>query len=148
MSTTSAVPPEACRARPQPACFVCGQENARGLRIRFERAAGSQFSAEWIPEAAFEGFSGIVHGGIVSTVLDEAMSKAVSASGAQALTAELKVRFRLPVRAGERFQIRGWIAKQNRRLTETESVLVGAGGTEYAHAWARFLPLGRRRQPL
>lgn len=96
-------------------------------------------TAQWKPDAAFEGFRGIVHGGVVSTVLDEAMSKAVSATGAEALTAELRVRFRHRVATGGNFRIRGWIVKRNKRLIETEAELNAADGTEHAHAWARFL---------
>ncbi len=136
-------PGRATGARPQPGCFACGQTNERGLRIRYQRNGSGEFSAGWTPEPEFEGFSGIIHGGIVSTVLDEAMSKAVAASGSEALTAELRVRLRAPVRTGERFRIRGWIVRQRRRVIETEGVVLGADGAEYAHAWARFLPPGR-----
>jgi acyl-coenzyme A thioesterase PaaI-like protein len=128
-------------ARSQSACFVCGQENARGLRMRFQRDPDGRIAAEWMPEPAFEGFRGIVHGGVVSTVLDEAMSKAVAATGTEALTAELRVRFRHHVTTGDVFEVRGWIVKRNKRLIETEAVLAAEDGTEHAHAWARFLSL-------
>jgi acyl-coenzyme A thioesterase PaaI-like protein len=87
----------------------------------------------------WEGFRGIVHGGVVSTVLDEAMSKAVAATGSEALTAKLRVRFRRHVTSGDVFLIRGWIVKRNRRLIEAEAVLTAPDGTEHAHAWASFL---------
>jgi acyl-coenzyme A thioesterase PaaI-like protein len=63
--------------------------------------------AEWIPEPELEGFQGIVHGGIVSTVLDEAMSKVVAESGVKALTAELRIRFRQHVPSGKTICVRG-----------------------------------------
>lgn len=128
-------------ARPQSNCFVCGQNNPRGLRIHFERQDGGEMSANWRPDPEWEGFAGIVHGGVVSTVLDEAMSKAVAATRTEALTAELRVRFRHHVASGETFVIRGWIVKRNRRLIETEASLTAPDGTEHAHAWARFLTL-------
>jgi acyl-coenzyme A thioesterase PaaI-like protein len=128
-------------ARPQSGCFVCGQENARGLRIRFEQQDGGEMSANWRPGPDWEGFAGIVHGGVVSTVLDEAMSKAVAATKTEALTAELRIRFRHHVSSGETFLIRGWIVKRNRRLIETEASLTAPDGTEHAHAWARFLTI-------
>ncbi|MCL4852399.1 MAG: PaaI family thioesterase [Bryobacteraceae bacterium] len=128
-------------ARPHSGCFVCGQENPRGLRIHFERQDGGEMSAHWRPGPEWEGFAGIVHGGVVSTVLDEAMSKAVADTGAEALTAELRVRFRRHVTSTEIFLLRGWIVKRNRRLIETEASLTAPDGTECAHAWARFLTL-------
>jgi acyl-coenzyme A thioesterase PaaI-like protein len=97
--------------------------------------------AEWIPEPDLEGFQGIVHGGVVSTVLDEAMSKTVAESGVRALTAELRVRFRQQVASGEMICVRGWIDSQTKRMTKTEAVLTSSDGTELAHAWGTFLAL-------
>jgi acyl-coenzyme A thioesterase PaaI-like protein len=77
----------------------------------------------------------------VSTVLDEAMSKAVAAAGCEALTAELRVRFRRHVTSDGVFLIRGWIAKRGKRLIETEATLTALDGKEHAHAWATFLAL-------
>ncbi len=129
------------RARAQSGCFVCGRNNPHGLQIRFERQDAGEIVATWTPASAWEGFSGIVHGGVVGTVLDEAMSKAVAGMGMEALTAELRVRFRRHVTAGDTFLVRGWVISRNKRLTKTEAVLVAADGTEHAHAWATFLPL-------
>ena len=126
-------------ALPQSSCFVCGQDNPRGLRVRYEPAGTGGVTAEWTPDAVWEGFQGIIHGGVVSTVLDEAMSKAVVATGSEALTAELRVRFRRHVVAGGSYRIRGWITRRSRRTFETEACLLAPDGTEHAHAWATFL---------
>jgi acyl-coenzyme A thioesterase PaaI-like protein len=128
-------------ARAQSSCFACGPDNERGLRLRFEKNETGEMIAEWNPESSTEGFDGIVHGGIVSTVLDESMSKVVAATGVEALTAELRVRFRRHVVSGNRVQIRGWINCRNKRVFKTEAALTGADGTELAHAWASFLAL-------
>jgi acyl-coenzyme A thioesterase PaaI-like protein len=128
-------------ARTQSGCFVCGQNNPHGLQIRFQQQTDGGMTATWTPASAWEGFRGIVHGGVVSTVLDEAMSKAVAGTGIEALTAELRVRFRRHVTSGHQFFIRGWIVTRNKRLMKTEAVLMATDGTEYAHAWATFLPL-------
>ena len=122
---------------------MCGQDNPHGLRIRFQQQDSGELTATWTPNSAWEGFRGIVHGGVVSTVLDEAMSKAVAATGSEALTAELRVRFRRHVTSGDVFLIRGWIVKRNRRLIGTEATLTAPDGTEHAHAWASFLMLPR-----
>jgi acyl-coenzyme A thioesterase PaaI-like protein len=92
-----------------------------------------------VPDHEWEGFPGIIHGGIVSTVLDEAMSKAVSASRVEALTAEIRVRFRRRIQPGREFAIRGWIVDSSKRRIRTEAVVSGAGGEEFAHAWGTFL---------
>jgi acyl-coenzyme A thioesterase PaaI-like protein len=129
------------RARSQSSCFACGSGNPRGLHLNFQSNETGEMVADWIPDSDLEGFQGIVHGGIVSTVLDEAMSKAVAASGAKAVTAELRVRFRLHVPSGKAIHIRGWIDSHSKRMTKTEAVLTSSDGSELAHAWATFLTL-------
>jgi hypothetical protein len=93
--------PLGLRARAQNRCIVCGPENPHGLRIHYMRERDGAITAEWRPTESWEGFEGIVHGGIVSTVLDEAMSKAVAAMNCEALTGELKVGSGAMSRRGE-----------------------------------------------
>jgi acyl-coenzyme A thioesterase PaaI-like protein len=128
-------------------CFACGPDNPRGLHLAFQANEGGEMIAEWIPEPEMEGYEGIVHGGLVSTVLDEAMAKVVDASGAAALTAELRVRFRQQVPSGSPSRVRGWIANRSKRMINTEAVLTGVGGVELARAWAVFLALKPERSP-
>jgi uncharacterized protein (TIGR00369 family) len=129
-------------------CFVCGPDNPRGLHLAFQTNEDGEMIAEWIPEPEMEGYQGIVHGGIVSTVLDEAMAKVVDATGADALTVELRVRFRRQVSSGSPVHVRGWIEGRNKRMINTEAVLTGADGVELAHAWAVFLALKQERSPI
>ena len=137
----SSEPEKRIGARSQSSCFACGPDNSRGLRLHFQGNEAGEMVAEWIPESELEGFQGIVHGGIVSTVLDEAMSKVVAASGAKAVTAELRVRFRMHVASGRIVHVRGWIDSHYKRMTKTEAVLTSSDGSELAHAWATFLAL-------
>jgi len=128
-------------ARPNSSCYVCGRENPRGLHLFFELGERGEMSATWIPDSTLEGFEGIVHGGIVSTVLDESMAKTVAATGAEALTAELRVRFRHRAIAGNPLRVCGWVTDQNRRMIRAEAILVDSAGTELAHGWSSFLVL-------
>jgi len=134
------------RALTQSCCFVCGQNNPRGLQLQFRCQDDGEVTATWAPDRVWEGFRGIVHGGIVSTVLDETMSKAVAETNVEALTAELQVRFRRRVTPGTAFLVRGWIVSRNKRLIKAEAVLAATDGTEHAHAWATFLPLSATRR--
>jgi Thioesterase superfamily len=126
------------RVRLNPACVVCGSTNPKGLRIRFYRRSDA-ICADWTPNSDWESFLGTIHGGIISTVLDEAMSKAVIARDWEALTADLRVRFRGRVSPGERLHIRGWVVDRRRRKILTEATLTTPTGEERAHAWATFL---------
>jgi uncharacterized protein (TIGR00369 family) len=135
------VSPARLSARVNTTCFACGADNPRGLRLVFEEGADGTMNALWTPDRMLEGFDGIVHGGLVSTVLDESMAKAVVASGAEALTVEIRVRFRKHVVAEQTLRASGWIAETNKRVIRAEASLTDAEGTELAHAWASFLVL-------
>ena len=62
------------------ACFGCGDNNPIGLRLRFAYA-GNGVEASFTPSAEHQGFHDVVHGGIISTVLDEAMAWATAYAG-------------------------------------------------------------------
>jgi acyl-coenzyme A thioesterase PaaI-like protein len=132
--------------RSQSRCVVCGPDHPHGLRIRFNASPDGGASAEWTPTSEWEGFEGIVHGGIISTVMDEAMSKAVAATQSQALTGELRVRFRSHVESGKTYRIRGWITERKKRLLKTEAAITTPEGEERAHAWAAFVALPKTRE--
>lgn len=122
-------------------CFACSPGNARGLKLDFQRTADGAMAADWVPGEDLEGYRGIVHGGVVSTVLDEAMAKVVDAMEIDGLTAELRVRFRKQVRSAARARVKGWLESRERRVVRTEASLCGSDGSELAHAWATFLVL-------
>ena len=129
------------QAQPQATCFVCGSDNPGGLQLRYKCGVDGTVNATWTPTNMCEGFRGIVHGGIVSTVFDEAMSKAVFATNCQALTCELRVRFRHHVTVGEPLRVRGWVVAQQKRKITAEASLCTLDGEERAQAWATFLVL-------
>ncbi len=128
-------------ARPQSACFACGPKNPHGLGLRFSALEDQSVGAEWRVAPGFEGFEGILHGGIVATMLDEAMAKAVAHRRWHAPTAELRVRLRKQVATGETVRIHGWVVERRKRLILTEASITGPDGEERAHAWGRFLVL-------
>ena len=70
-------------------CFACGKKNPGGLQLDFTSSNGKT-AAEFLPKKEHQGFKDLVHGGIIATILDEAMVKAVLSTGVQAVTAELK----------------------------------------------------------
>jgi hypothetical protein len=127
-------------------CIVCGAQNPNGLQLAF-RAGSNGVSAAWVPKGGWESFEGTVHGGIITAVLDEAMSKAIIACGWEAFTVELRVRFHDRVSPGERLHVHGWIVEKRKRRILAEASLAGDTGKERAHAWAVFL-IPRGHSPL
>lgn len=121
-----------------PACVVCGQENPCGLHLEFQ-TDGHVSMANWKTSAGWESFRGVIHGGVISAVLDEAMSQAIIAAGYKALTAEMRIRFRKKVSVNDVLCVRGWVVGVQKRKIVTEGSLTSADGAERAHAWATFL---------
>jgi len=121
-----------------PSCIACGEANPHGLRLHFSRQ-GCAVYANWVPTDNWQGFRGVIHGGVVTTVLDEAMSKAVVACGWEALTAELTVRLRARVVPGESLTVMGMVRSKRKREIRTEACVIDDSGRERAHAWGKFL---------
>jgi acyl-coenzyme A thioesterase PaaI-like protein len=125
------------QASRNPRCVVCGSENPSGLHLHF-RADVSGARANWTPTRDWESFQATVHGGIIATVLDEAMSKAIVARGWEALTAELNVRFRKRIAPGDELEVHGWVVQRKKRHIRAKAVMT-SDGEERAHAWGTFL---------
>jgi len=119
-------------------CFACGPDNPRGLHMTFEYGEGT---ARCVvpPRAEFGGWSNIMHGGIVATLLDEAMAHAAIAAGVRAVTARIEVRFRKPVPTDRPLVVEGKVEGRRGRVLEITGVLRGQDGTAYAESNARFL---------
>jgi uncharacterized protein (TIGR00369 family) len=100
-------------------CFVCGDQNEIGLKARFV-TQDDRAVTEVTADERFEGYRGIYHGGILSTLLDEVMIKAILANERFALTAEMTVRFHAPVKVGDRIRFEGWITETKGRRFRTK----------------------------
>ena len=119
-------------------CVVCGVENVTGFQMIYTTETAGTVSALWTPTARHEGFKGLVHGGMLATVLDEAMAKAVISLGLEALTGDLRVRFRHYVTPDESLRITGWVVAHRGRLLKVEAALCTLHGEERCHAWGLF----------
>jgi len=128
-------------SRPANRCLVCGPDNPYGFHIDFRTEADGSVSAEWVALNYLEGWAGVLHGGIVCTLLDEAMAKAVVAAGERAMTVEIQVRYRHYVATGEKLRIRGRVVERKRRRLRTEAEITTIDGEPRAQATATFLTL-------
>jgi uncharacterized protein (TIGR00369 family) len=120
-------------------CIVCGSENPIGLKAAFIVDAEKQ-SAEatlTIPDD-FQGWQGVVHGGIISALLDEAAIYACRSRAEFAVTAELSVKFLKPLPSGRQILVRARVVEQRRRILLVESELL-LGETVHARAEVRVM---------
>ena len=117
-------------------CMVCGNGASRGLRF-FPEGSGSVV-ATIEADPAWQGYAGVMHGGMVSTLLDAAMTHCLFHHNVHAMTASLKVRFFAPVPCTGPLKIRATLADRRRRMYALEAELVSSGQT-LARAEARFI---------
>lgn len=126
-------------------CFVCGQKNPIGLKLKFIQD-GPTVRTEFTPNKLYQGWSGLVHGGIISSVLDEAMSYAALFSGVNTVTAKMQTRFKRPAQTGELLVITGRLTKKTRRLAEAKAEVSLKDGTPIADGTATMFILSQRKE--
>ena len=121
-------------------CFGCGGANPRGLHLAFDRDEPRQrIVGRFRIPADFQGGGGFLHGGIIATVLDEAMSKVSRFSGVRAVTAELTVEYLKPIRVDQEIFVEGFSARQEGRQLYHEGEIRNAEGVLLARGRGRFV---------
>lgn len=120
-------------------CFGCGRQNPIGLQLTFFDD-GDAVSAPWTPLRQHQGYQGIVHGGLITTVLDEVMSWAIYTRKLWAVTASINVRFRKPLHVGESVTARARVTTVSGRKVDVRAELVrDSDGQSLAEATALFI---------
>ena len=128
-------------------CFGCGQNNPIGLKLNF-RWDGKTARAEFTPNKFHQGWPGLVHGGIIHCLLDEAMSYAPYFKGINCVTAKMEVRLRRLALIDEPLVITSSISKKTRKVVETEAVISLKDGTPVAESTATmFIPSWKEEKP-
>jgi acyl-coenzyme A thioesterase PaaI-like protein len=108
-------------------CFVCSRENEQGLHLKFHAVDDGEVKADFIFKEDFEGYPGMLHGGIISTVLDGAMTNCLFAQGCTAVTADFRVRFRHQVITGQMAGVRAWITRSTPPIYELKAEIIQDG---------------------
>jgi uncharacterized protein (TIGR00369 family) len=106
-------------------CFVCGLSNKFGLKIRFFNTDPGEVTAQIIIPEQYQGYPGVVHGGIVAAILDEAAGRSMM-FGEQArfmFTAKLEIRYRKNVPVGELLKLIGHSLESKSRTAKAKSAL-------------------------
>lgn len=104
-------------------CFACGPDNPIGLHLDF-RIKNQNIYAEFVPERAHQGYDGVVHGGIIATLLDEAMANLLYMQGINCTTGKMEVRYRKPALIGTKIQIMGQILEKRSKYAKTMAILL------------------------
>src|ERR1035437_651335 len=124
--------------------FGCGPANAHGLHLEFLLAGdGAVVCLATVPDR-FEGPPGYVHGGIIATLLDEAMSKSVRALGLTAMTRHMEIDYLRPVHSSTPVRLEGRRVRSEGRKHWTEARILNARGHVLAEAKGLFIEVHAR----
>jgi uncharacterized protein (TIGR00369 family) len=121
-------------------CFGCGGGNPRGMRLVFERdEQRKRIVGRFRLGPKYQSTLGWIHGGIIATVLDEAMGKVSRFSNVMAVTAELRVEFHRPVGVAEEITVEAFQVGRNARELHHQGEIRNAAGKLLAKGDGRFV---------
>jgi uncharacterized protein (TIGR00369 family) len=129
-------------------CYGCSPDNPHGLRLHVVESEEGGVEAEWKPRRHFEGWPGVLHGGVLSTLVDELTGYAVTlafrerdgADDRPIVTAEYTVRFLAMPRSDRSIRGRGWVSDLGERHAIAEASLA-SDGEQVVHCVGRYVRL-------
>ena len=122
-------------------CFACGLENPIGLKMDFYQDEKDRVVAKFTTRDEHQGYPGVVHGGIVTALLDEVLGRVAIAAERWMVTGRLNIRFRRPVPVGETLTIVGEAVSWKKRTLEARGEIRLADGQVGAEASGTFLEI-------
>lgn len=111
-------------------CFICGRKSPVGLKMSFYNTGPGEVMAEYTVPDIYQGYPGVVHGGIVAAMLDETAGRSVMAEGEERffMTLKLEIKYRKMVPTETPLKIVGrLISARGRRATAQGQVLLPDG---------------------
>jgi len=121
-------------------CFACGPKNPIGLKLDFIFDGKTKtITAEFTPRKEHQGYFNIIHGGIIATLLDEAMVKLAIAMDMPAVTAQMDVRLRKALNVGEKITVSAEILKETRKTLDAYAKAVTSDGILAADATGKLV---------
>jgi acyl-coenzyme A thioesterase PaaI-like protein len=116
-------------------CFICGERNPIGLKVKFEiDRENMRMTGKFTPRKEHEGFRNIMHGGLQSALLDEAMVKLLWEAGIPAVSAALEIKLLRTAKVGQEIAIEGWVESRKGRLILTAARLKDSEGNVLSEA--------------
>jgi len=138
LTESEVVPLEQPVTRADHMCFACSPYNPIGLKLVFADE-GETCRARFVPREEHQGWTGIMHGGLVATLLDEAMAQWAWRRGIKAMTAAMEIRFKKAVPIGQAVTVQAFSTGVRGRLVTLAAEVRLEDGSIAATATARFL---------
>ncbi len=130
---------------PYPHCYGCGSENAVGLHLEFE-FDGTELRADFTPQDHHQGYPGIVHGGVIMSLLYEVMANIRRYSGDEVVLRRSTVEFRRPVPVGEPLLVTARVVEESSNGWQLAAVITDSSGGRLASAKAEAVRPRRNNQ--
>lgn len=121
-------------------CFGCGDLNPAGLKLMF-RFEGDKAVADFLPQDKHQGYPGLMHGGVTSAALDEAMGWAMYGVGVWAVTGKMEVKFRQPLPLHQKATVSGEVIRNRGRWLEVRGEIRSEEGKLMAESYGLFMRL-------
>ncbi len=126
-------------------CFVCGLENLYGLRLKFYATGPGEVTTHCSIPEQYQGYPGVVHGGVVAAMLAEVAARALMGVDPDAtrfmVTARLTIQYRQTVPVAQPLRIVGKVEKEKHRSATAKAAIYGAGQQVLAEASALLVDL-------
>ncbi|MBN1594730.1 PaaI family thioesterase [candidate division FCPU426 bacterium] len=129
---------EEIRARAHASCRLCGAGNPLGMKLKFQVCDDGSVQAIFFCRPEYMGYDDQLHGGVISSLLDSAMTNCMFSLGKPAVTAELKVRYHQPAKTDEKVVVRAWLEESFSRMHVLKAELF-QHGEKKASARAKFM---------
>ncbi len=114
-----------------PNCYVCGPENPRGLHIPFAADGPDGCRAEYTARAEHCGWPDMIHGGLLFTLMDEAVAWALVYAGLHGVTARGQFRFAAPVSVGVPLVVTGRVVSRRGKVVQARAEIRSAGADDH-----------------
>jgi acyl-coenzyme A thioesterase PaaI-like protein len=124
-------------------CFACGSNNEMGLGLKFHKHEGGTVVGSFFADSKYESYSGIIHGGIIATLLDSAMTHCLLMKDIPALTGRLSIKYSIPIRTGTVVKLEARIVDQFHEMFILEGK-AWVDGKRVASAEAKYRSIKRR----
>ena len=122
---------------PHKNCFACGSNGGMGLGLKFYKHEDGTVSGNFFADPKYESYSGILHGGIIATLLDSAMTHCLLIEDIPALTGRLSIKYSIPIRTGTSVKLEARIVNQFREMFILEGKAL-VDGKKVASAEAKY----------
>jgi uncharacterized protein (TIGR00369 family) len=123
-------------------CLVCGLKNQFGLHTNFYELDNNELLAIFKPRKEHQSYPGRLHGGIISTILDETIGRAIMIQSEGAIwgvTIDLQIRFKKPAPLDEKLRVVGRITQNSSRFFEGTGELLLHDGSVAAEGYGKYL---------